>query len=54
MKLTAPSEVRSPIMSNNNLIKPSALDRVPKYFTETPPMLSVKESPDYSNLPNAY
>jgi hypothetical protein len=55
MRVTAPNEVRSPIMSNNNLIKDFSLDRVPQHFGgEVPSMLTVKESPDYSNLPNTY
>jgi len=55
MRLTAPSEIRSPIMSSNNFIKGQSMDRVPKYFeSDVPNMLSIKESPDYANLPNAY
>jgi hypothetical protein len=42
-------------MSNNNLVKDLSIDRVPKYFGgDTPSMLSVKESPDYANLPDTY
>ena len=55
MRLTAPSEIRSPIMSSNNFIKGQSMDRIPKYFeSDVPSMLSIKESPDYANLPHAY
>jgi hypothetical protein len=55
MKVVSPNEVRSPIMSNNNLVKDMSIDRLPRYFNgEVPSMLAVKESPDYANLPNTY
>ena len=55
VKLVAPSEIRSPIMSSNIFLKGQSLDRVPKYFeSDVPNMLSIKESSDYPNLPNTY
>jgi heme/copper-type cytochrome/quinol oxidase subunit 2 len=55
MNITASGHNRSPVMSNNNLIKDLSIDRAPKYLdNDVPHILRAKEASDYLNLTNTY